>query len=221
MMQKNILGALVLGSSLAVFAGGVSAAELKLTHQATGGFNGGPFLVSDMTDVGGAGALTGQSDFITFCVEKEETVSGATAGATYQYSLSNKIEERNSLLKAETAFLYSSFRSGALDSSVDFSFQSSSAANLISLQKAIWDIEYGTTTAGVLETALVAFATSLDGGAWSGLGNVRVVNLTSQSGTVSNQSQLAVVPIPAAAWLFGSALLGFAGISRKRSSSQK
>jgi hypothetical protein len=225
-MQKNILGALVLGSSLAVFAGGVSAADMLTLQQTATNFSGGPFQVSNVS----GGDLAGQN-FITFCVEIEEHVN---AGATqYQYALSNQVKSRGTTggaynLNNQTAFLYSSYRSGALNGisvssgTSNYTFNAASTDHLEALQKAIWDIEYTGTVGGIntttglntLENALYLYATN-GSNSWSDLGDVRVLNLTTANGSPA-QDQLAVVPIPAAAWLFGSALLGFAGISRKR-----
>ena len=48
------------------------------------------------------------------------------------------------------------------------------------------------------------------------MGNDYLIRLTGTSGDVGNYTmQLATVPIPAAIWLFGTALIGFVGMSRR------
>lgn len=70
--------------------------------------------------------------------------------------------------------------------------------------------------AGVGSTTTVTGAASFDvdiltGGTWSD-----VVTQAGGAAVIYSDHTLTPVPVPAAAWLFGSALLGLAGIGRKR-----
>jgi hypothetical protein len=211
-VTSAILATLTLASSLLIFAADASAAQVTLTRfgsVASGGdttpAGGGPFIaaVSD-------GSLFGP-DFITFCLETQEHVY---LGASNHYEISTTVKYRGGStavpLSNDTAYLYSNFRSGSLGafSAADYTDR----ASLIALQHAIWAQEGLITLPNGLATTLFNEAE----GKWSDLGNVRVMNLGTAPGNYSRQDQLAVVPIPAAAWLFGSALVGFVAIARRK-----
>jgi hypothetical protein len=67
----------------------------------------------------------------------------------------------------------------------------------------------GITSGPIVGGDLFTVATA--GGTWTTVG-------TQYNGliTITTTSSLSAIPLPAAAWLFGSALLGLAGVSRKR-----
>lgn len=211
--SRALLSPLVLLLSVVGLTGTAAAATLDLEQVANAGV-GGPFEVSNVN----GGPLDG-TEFITFCIEKQEHVSAAKT--TYDYALSTTVKYRGGdtpvALQSTTAYLYSSFRAGTLNGVGGFN--SSETSNLVELQHAIWHTEGYAGALGTLAQALVdnAITANADGGSWfgRGLGNVRVINLGTEFG---NQDQLAVVPIPGAIWLFGSGLIAFAGVSRRQSS---
>jgi hypothetical protein len=138
-------------------------------------------------------------------------------------------------LSAETAFLYQNFWQGTLAGYV-YAFGAGRTASARDLQLAIWYLEDelnssdGTPnglrpsqaflTAGA-NAFILAAQTAVSTGAWSGLGSVRVLNLTTfdaQGQIVQAQSVLVLVPLPPAAWL-GLGLMtamGAVGIIRRR-----
>lgn len=204
----------MLVSSLFLFTSSASAAQLVTLSKfgSVGNTNppgGGPFTATVMS-----GPLVGP-EFITFCLEINEHIG---LNQPCHYELSTAVKCRGGsvpiALSNDTAYLYSNFRSMNLTSFAGTS-DYTTRASLIALQEAIWAIEgYSILLSGTSQ-ALYNVAVAAD---WSDLGNVRVMNIGNVVGNYSKQNQLAIVPIPAAAWLFGSALLGLVGIScRKRS----
>lgn len=113
----------------------------------------------------------------------------------------------------------------------DFSKASStlSAAQAAGLQLAIWEIVWETNSAYSISGGTARFTSSADAQNWAtsylsgrwapnGLTNLKAISLpTAGSETPKVQDFLVqVVPIPAAAWLFGSALLGTLALGRRK-----
>jgi hypothetical protein len=157
---------------------------------------------------------------------KAGDVAGTTTGAPTFKSVSDP-------LSSATAWLYTQFRAGTL-AGFDFNTPNNGDAN--SLQAAIWYFENeqdqaflnATTKGNQFKTAALAAIAS---GSWSGIGNVRVLNLwdTRTIDTAGNytfsgnhQDQLYLIPVPEpetyAMLLAGLGLLGLAGRRRQKKS---
>lgn len=203
-----------------------------------GANNGGAFELTGVTVANGAG-----DPFLTFCMEFTENLSlntnyfvtvndraiggGAGAGPTYPGDSSGE-PGRYDPLSPATAWLYTQFRSQSIGNFVPFNYQSNSDLN--ALQAAIWFLE-NERAIGTLDAKGVALKDAAIGAGWTGIGNVRVLNLWGvRTGSPGNyqysgvrQDQLAlttdlVVPVPEPSTI-AMALAGgvvFAGVASRR-----
>ncbi len=212
-----------------VFASSAQADSIKLDVSVySNGSNGGSYTLTPLS-----GPLTNSSysslailsatSFETFCLEPGEYFS---AGGTYAYTINSaaivgglEAAIRNiglgDQLSLGTAFLYSQFATGTL-AVFDYSASGRKTSNL-ALQRAIWWLE--DETQGSLTSAYQTLLTTQFGGTENARGNalpggydVFAVNLTSNSGTTNNQSQLYYhIPDSGATFsLLGVALAGMA-----------
>ena len=125
-------------------------------------------------------------------------------------------------LDAETAYLYTAFMKGTLsgelfafDGSV-FTYQTEPSGS--ALQDAIWfsedEISQAALDSNALAKSLYDLAVSkVANNFWSGIGNVRILNLTKNG--YDRQDQLIIIPLPGAAGM-GLAGLGMVAIRRRR-----
>lgn len=207
----------------AVSCAAIAGPQIKFTNvNAWGGTSsGGPFEVEAIgftpVGLGLQGAAPGR--FITFCVETDEYIKN---GYTYDVAFNNAAVSGGSggpspdPLDARTAFLYTMFMNGSL-SVLESSFTYLNAASGVALQDAIWYIEeeIAAPAGGSLANDLIVLAQSnVVSGAWTGIGNVRILNLTRNGDP--GQDQLVLIPLPTAAGmgLFGLATL--IGARRRR-----
>lgn len=209
------------GVLLLAVLGGVSSAlgDLKVTmdinhpdRQTGGGYGGGVFWAHDASTGGDSLPDPEAAQFGTFCLETNEFFSH---GQTSYVRISTQADAGGSggddpdPLDARTAFLYHTYRTNpAALNTGGLLFDGTSTqrkAATRALQEAIWKIEE--ETLGV-NNALVTLATNaVNGGAWSGLGNVRVMQLWANANYTGNrQDQLILIPAP------GALLLGLVGI---------
>ncbi len=157
------------------------------------GSPGGEFLLTVYDTPGGP-----QIDqFITFCVQMTQFMN---FNDTFKVgAVSNAADDDPAVpLDQRTAYLYTQFRNGTL---ANYTLGDATSANL--LQKAIWHFE-GENVGDVSGNLFVQAAdTAVSNGSWSGLGNVRVLNLFYQDGRQA-QDQLTTVPEPSTLALLGS-----------------
>lgn len=178
---------------------------------------GGEFEITPSGNVGSTGLFSDVSPttFQTFCLEGNE---GIRFGHTYHAVINTMAVNGGSgggnpdPLDARTAYLYWHFRNGTL---AGYDYGAGRQSSALALQQAMWYIE---DEAGGVNNAFVALAKgAVNSGAWSGLGNVRVLNLTDTTDGSIAQDILTVVPAPAALILGALGLLGAFALKRKLS----
>jgi hypothetical protein len=190
---------------------------------------------SDIHVVNGPGTTGGgeftivQDDltsFISFCLQQTEYINFVNefnVDAISTYAVSDPVSRGGDIygrdyLSPHTAFLYTQFRQGTL-SGYDYSglYRWNSADQL---QNAIWMFEQ--EIAMQTSNPFVALANSaITLGNWSGLGDVRVLNLSLNGVEAQDQlvllpsREITAVPEPASLLLFGSGVSLAAGMRRR------
>ena len=192
--------------------------------------SGGEFTVTPSGDIPIPGVPDGVP-FQTFCVETNEYIN---IGGSYHVDVNTaavlgdggKISNGNPLtggwgdpLDAKTAYLYTQFRAGTL-AGYDYTPGPGGTrpASAAALQNAIWVIEEESQVVlqdGLATTFKDAADEAVDSGAWSGIGNVRILNLYTTTTRTEKQDQLVLIPAPAAL-LLGVVGLALVGWARKR-----
>ena len=150
-------------------------------------------------------------DFITYCLEIDEYLNfGGTfeiGGITTIADRGGKNTNAGDALSPFTAYLYTQVVNGLIDDN-----------QLDDVQFAIWREEEELLS--LSPVYLPFYKQQKDNFAlsgWTGLGNVRVINLTDANGNY-RQDLLVTVPAPEPATLFllGTGLIGLAGLGRKK-----
>lgn len=218
----NILRALCLGAlagcialSASVCQAGISTGDTIRFTNREGSTGGGEFGVAELPNAN-------TELFRTFCLQVNEYLDFSPIGFKVVDISDHAQGYSDDPLDARTAYLYTQFRNGTLS---NYNYTPSSAAHVASadaLQKAFWAIEGETGSAtGQALTWINEAAAAISGGAWSGLGNVRVLNIewTFRSegqfpeGTPA-QDVLTIVPEPASFTVW--CVLGMAGLAAWR-----
>ena len=149
--------------------------------------------------------------FRTFCVETSEHIS---LGTEYTVgAISTTTQNTGIDLNPLTAYLYSMYRAGTLDeltladsdNTTVFQYDDKDSAN--ALQAAIWELQ-GQSYGAQNYLYHLAMGTT-----WTGLGNVRVMNIV--DGLTAKQDQLTLVSEPATLLLSGLGLI-FVGVFFRR-----
>jgi len=211
-MVNLIRPAFFLVLTITLFAGAPTADAAPLTAgsdilvaQGPGTTGGGEFMivVDDITT------------FIAFCLQQTQYINFIDAfnvDAISTYALSDPAShggdgDGRDYLSAQTAFLYTQFREGTLSGYNYSGTDRWSSADL--LQNAIWMFEEEIPM--ILSNPFVLLANdAIDLGEWSGVGNVRAMNLSLNSVEAQDllmllpQDGITAVPEPASLVLFGS-----------------
>jgi hypothetical protein len=214
-----LLGCVLLtGSALA-------SPTVTVTH--TSGYysgSGGEFTLAPNAELK---ALTGKTgSFESFCVEKTQYV---TMGSTYDVRINTEAMPGGlnngpagpgggDPIDARTAYLYWNFLSGTL-TGYNYTPGNGRSNSAQALQDVIWYIEdeaAKTWSTGTLQdTFYTAAQNAVTLHSWTGLGNVRVLNLYAQGHAgdpqYGNQDMLVTIPAPGAVLLggLGACLVGW------------
>ncbi|SEM09807.1 VPLPA-CTERM protein sorting domain-containing protein [Syntrophus gentianae] len=172
---------------------------------------------------------TQQGTFQSFCLEKDEYLY---TGATYAVTISNsangggKNTNSGDPISLGTAYLYSNFAKGTL-SGYNYSYESQRETSAAALQHAIWYLENEETyadaggTSNIFLNAVISQFGSLENADddSNGAYGIKVANLwvPGHEGDLAyaRQDQLVATPIPAAAWLLASGLVGLIAVRRR------
>ena len=201
----------------------VVAGDIITLGNGPGSTGGGEFFV----DVQGKG-IAG-TDFITFCLEYNETFGSygqpLKVGAVSFGAVNGGVSGGNpDPISYETAWLYTEFSNETLAGYT----HTESKAN--SLQRAIWFLEgelgadYTETQLASLDSQAKTWVDLAQASGWTDVGQVRALNLlkkdSSGNYTLNSQDQLYITPIPEpetyAMLLAGLGLMGFAARRRRQ-----
>jgi PEP-CTERM motif-containing protein len=162
------------------------------------GSPGGEFRVT-VHDTPGGSAI---DSFITFCVQMTEYMDFSSTFFVKDVATQTDDLPSGDPLDQRTAYLYTQFRNGSLSGYNYGPNGTGDAASANLLQMAIWYFEGENVSDQSGNKFVKAANDAVNYGLWSGLGDVRVLNLLYQNGARA-QDQLTMVPEPSTLLLFG------------------
>jgi hypothetical protein len=247
MIHFNGLAAKLAVGVLTLCFGLVTAAQadsITLTRD-TGKYTssmGGEFAATSFSGAtlssAGSGVLVSGSSLQTFCLEANESVS---MGTSYNWTLSTGAVAGGysggnpDTISSETAYLFHQFWKGTL-SGYTYTQGASRVSSATSLQLALWKLEgeLGTTALTnaynsnlQAQSWVSAAQLAVSSGTWSGLGDVKVLNLTTSSGAnaqsmlVEVTTPVSAVPLPPSALLGLGLMAALSGVGVMRQRSRK
>ena len=186
------------------------------------GSPGGEFIITVVS--GNVGPYTVGESWVGFCLETTEYMnfSDTFTATIADYAHKGSDPSGKDPLSAESAYLYTKFSEGTLlydPADPGLGGYDGTATDADALQRAFWILEDETYSGGTATQTLKWVAEAQNAvatGAWIGLGNVRVMNITNDSTGKLAQSQLIMVPVPAAGLLGIAMLSGLAVVRRIR-----
>ena len=196
-----VLGAAVLAASAVAHAAPIAAGDYATFTNGPGTTGGGEFNMF----VNG-----GPTSFITFCLQHREPI--AFNQRFIVGSVTNYADDvgGNDPISSQTAWLYTQARNGTL---AGYS-HTDAMADL--LQKAIWYFENELTLATPNNNAFVYLANQAVANGFTGIGNVRVVNLFYTDGRRAQDQLVFQVPGPAVLTLLVPGLAALVFMRRRR-----
>lgn len=235
--RNTLMGLAAIGAVVLTTVASAAPSTLRFTNTnawdqsgAGDARGGGPFEViptglGDVQGLGANGAAAGS--YLTFCVELNEHIGRSTYNAVENTeAINGGVGGGNpDPLDYRTAFLYTAFIKGNLDNKLAsaslgvFTYGAGLAG--IAMQEAIWVIEEEVDISTVSDLAkdilALAGAAVTGTGEWvgKGIGNVRILNLTTNDGE-HRQDQLMLIPLPIPALLGLAGLAGVGVFSRRR-----
>jgi hypothetical protein len=155
--------------------------------------------------------VNGSADsFITFCLQRTEYISFGQQFLVGSVTTYADDVTGNDDISSQTAWLYTQARNGTLSG---YS-HAQTAANL--LQNAIWHFENEITLASPTSNMFVNLANQAVSDGFTGVGDVRVVNLFYANGQKAQDQLILQVPGPAALASMMSGLAALAFMRRRR-----
>lgn len=154
--------------------------------------------------------------FVTFCLQRTEFISFNTpyvVGSVTDYA---DDASGNDPISAETAWLYTQYRNGTL---AGYNQGTNISAN--QLQNAIWYFENEIVLATPDGNQFVKLAKQAIANGYTGIGDVRVVNLFTQNGQKAQDQLILQVPGPASLALAVPGLMAFAVMRRRKAAGSK
>jgi hypothetical protein len=205
-----VAGALI-AFSIPAQAGPISAGDYVTLTDGPGTTGGGEFNLT----------VNGAQTFITFCLQRTEYIDFThtfRVDSVNTYTLTDPVSNGGDALgrdylSSQTAYLYTMFRAGTLSGYAYSGSGRTASAN--ALQNAIWMFE-NEMAMNALNPFVMLANKAVASGAWSGLGQVRVLNLSRNGVEAQDQLALQEIPEPGVLLFFGTGLILVALTMRRR-----